>query len=415
MFGVKTKILDKINKNFKIIDTDKSLTKIESYILMRLIKKELKKEADISDNQQVIIKKTNNFASTMIKKTSDFMPNNLGNWSIKNPHTVSAKLELTVIRTIKNLLGTNKEIVGHFSSGTTEGNIYAAWIARNYLQKKLNLKESHKIVLIKSCLAHYSIDKAADIVGLRLITTGIHKSKYNIDLKCLEKNIASLYNQGIRGFIIPLTLGYTVTGTDDEYIKIVNLVQKFEKEKADCKFFLWIDAAYSGMLKTYLDDDFHPFAQKNIQLISADLHKSLAIPYPAGVLLYRKELLDYIKKTIPYIDQFDTTLLGSRPGSSVLASWFTFINLSKKEIKNYYNKAIERKNNFLEKIVNENIGVQIINNATSLQACLISFNKASDKILNEKYNLKSINYKLLFGQKFKTVKLYKLYFFMNLK
>ena len=121
------------------------------------------------------------------------------------------------------------------------------------------------------------------------------------------------------------------------------------------------------------------------------------------------------KKTIPYINQFDTTLLGSRPGSSVLASWFTFINLSKKEIRNYYNKAIERKNNFLEKIENENIGVQIINNATSLQACLISFNKASDKILNEKYNLKSINYKLLFGQRFTTVKLYKLYFFMNLK
>jgi glutamate/tyrosine decarboxylase-like PLP-dependent enzyme len=414
MFGVKTKILSKIKKTIREIDTSRSLSKIENYILISLIKKELKKEADIFDNQQVIIKKANHFASKIIKKTSNFMPNNLGNWSVKKPDTFTAKLEINFIETIKKLLGANEDIIGHFSSGTSEGNIYATWIARNYLQKNLDLKDSKKIVLIKSCLAHYSIDKAADIAGLKLVTTSIHKSKYNIDLKYLEKNLISLYNHGFRGFIIPLTLGYTVTGTDDEYLKIINLINKIKKEKTDCKFFLWFDAAYSGMLKGYVDNKFKPFANNNVKLLSTDLHKSLAVPYPASVLLYKKGLLNYIKKSIPYIDHPDTTLLGSRPGISVLASWFTLVNLSKKEITNYFNQAIERKNNFLKKISHENIDVQIINNKNSLQACLISLNKNSDQLLNKKYNLEKINYKLLIEEKIKFVKLYKLYFFMNL-
>lgn len=414
MFGIKTKIINKIKKTILEIDTNHSLSKIENYILISLIKKDLKKEANIHDNQQVIIKKTNHYASKIIKKTSNFMPNNLGNWSIKKPYTFTSRLELNVIQTIKKLLSADKEIIGHFSSGTTEGNIYATWIARNYLQKKLNLKNSNKIALIKSCLAHYSIDKAADILGLKLIETSIHPTKYNIDLKYLEKNIISLYNQGNRGFIIPLTLGYTVTGTDDEYLKIIKLIDKLEKLKPGCKFFLWIDAAYSGIIKSYIDPKFKPFSNKKIQLISTDLHKSLAVPYPASILLYKKRLLNYIKKPIPYIDQFDTTLLGSRPGNNVLASWFTLINFSKKEIIKYFNQAIKKKNNFLKEISSEDIDVQIINNKNSFQACLASLNKTSDRILNNKYNLKGINYKLLIKGQVKFVKLYKLYFFMNL-
>lgn len=414
MFGIKTKIISSLTKNFEVIDINKPISKIKKIALINLIKNELKKELNIIDVQQPISKQANRFASEIIKKTSDFMPNNLGNWSIKKPYTLTTKLELSLINSIKKKLSAKNDIIGHFSSGTTEGNIFATWIARNYLKKELGLNDFTKIILIKSCLAHYSIDKAVDLAGLKFIETSIHKTEYNIDLKNLELNIIKLYKQGYKGFIIPITLGYTVTGTDDNYLEIIQLINQFEKLHHDSKFFLWIDAAFSGIIKAYIDPEFKPFANKKIQLFSTDLHKSLAVPYPASILLYKKSLLSYIKKPIPYIDQFDTTLLGSRPGINVLASWFTLLNLSKRKIILHHKNAIEYKNKVLRIISEESPSVQVINNQKSLQACLINDNKNTDRLLNEKYGLTGINYPLLFDKKIKIIKLYKLYFFLAL-
>lgn len=414
MFGIKTKILNNLKKHLEVVDINKSISKIEKIALIFLIKKELKRESSFVDIQQPINKKTNRFASKIIKQTSDYMPNNLGNWSIKKPQTLTTTLELNVIDLIKKQYFAKKNIIGHFSSGTTEGNIYATWIARNYLREKLNLSDCKKLILIKSSLAHYSIDKSADIAGLKVFETSIDETEFNINLDELKNNIKNLYKKGFKGFIIPITIGYTITGTEDDYIGIAKICNNFEKLNPDSKFFLWIDAAYSGIIKSYIDPEFKPFANKKIQLISTDLHKSLAIPYPASMLLYKKELLNYIKKPIPYIDQLDTTLLGSRPGIIALASWFTLINLSKKEIKNHFKNAINYKNKYLKRFVKDKVNLKIINNKSSLQACLVSKDKKTDRFLNKKYRLKGIDYKLMCNKKIKIFKLYKLYFFVKI-
>lgn len=416
MFGIKTKIIKRLNSRFTGLGfNEKKISLLESHALNLLAKKELNDDLRFIDLQSPIFKKTNPFAEKIVKTTAAFMPNNLGNWSIKKPYSLTTKLELKLINFIKKKYSCNQEIVGHFGSGSTEGNIYAAWIGRKYLSKKLATKNTDKIAIIKSCLAHYSINKAADIVGVELFETSIKEQEFNLDEDELIIKIENLYRSGVRGFMIPITLGYTVSGTDDDFQKINKLISQFEKKHKDCAFFMWIDAAFSGISKIFITKNFHPFKEKNIQLVTSDFHKFLAVPYPASIMLYRKNLIKLIEKNIPYIDQMDTTLLGSRPGISVLATWLSLVNLSENKIKKELNKSIDQKNKYLRTIESENLNVQVVSNNTSNQACLISKGQSSTKILEDKFQLKSINYNLLFKNRKKTIKLYKLYFLPNFR
>lgn len=416
MLGIKTRILNHFKEMLEFGGLkNKPISLIEEGILTELAKKELKKELEFVNLQSPVAKKANPFAARIIKATADYMPNNLGNWSIKNPHTLTSRLELSLIEAIKRYYQCEKSVAGHFGSGTTEGNIYATWIGRNFLIKNLSLKNSEKIVLIKSCLAHYSIDKAADLVGIKIAIASIDSELFVLDSKELIKQLNSLYKSGLRGFIVPLTLGYTTTGTDDNYNEICEIIEKFEKTYKDCKCFIWLDAAYSGISKIFTDNNFRPFSNEHIQLISTDFHKFLAVPYPASIMLYRKNLLNHIKKDIPYIDQLDTTLLGSRPGISVLATWMSLISLDGRKMKKIINNSLNIKNNFLKRVSDENLNIKIINNKNSMQACLVSNDKISERKLRNKYKLNFINYKLIVNNKVKLIKIYKLYFLPNFK
>lgn len=414
MFGIKTKIIKDLEKNFRAgALKQKKPTFIEQILLAPIIRKKLKEDASAIDIQGSLIGQTHPIAANIIRNTSNYMPNNLGNWSIKKAHSFTGEVEHQLIEALKQYYHCKQDVAGHFGSGSTEGNIYATWIGRNYLKQKLALKNQEKIILIKSCLAHYSIDKAADLTGINLVKASIDKNNFNLDSEELMKQINKLYKEGFRGFLIPLTLGYTITGTDDDYEKIIKLIEEFEKNHSDCKFFLWLDAAFSGISKIYTENNFTPFKHKSIQLITSDFHKFLAVPYPASFMLYRKNLLKLIEKKVSYIGQYDTTLLGSRPGISVLVTWMTMLILGKQKILKSINQALEKKEAFLKKLAEDDLEIQIVNNKNSLHACIISNNDATEKKLKQKYKLKPINQQLIFSKKLIDAKIYKLYFFIN--
>jgi len=414
MFGVKTKIFNRFKNYFEVTEfSKKNISKFDNKVFTLIAKKRLNEESKLINLQNPLVRKVNPFATNIIKATANYMPNNLGNWSIKEPNTLTSQVEQNLIKILKQYYHCNDTVIGHCGSGTTEGNIYATWIGRNYLLKKLSLKSTDHIVLIKSCLAHYSIDKAADLTGINLVKISINRHQFNLDQKELTKKINNLYKKGIKGFLIPLTLGYTLTGTDDDYQNICSLVERFKKSHTDCEFFLWIDAAATGIYKIFTEKNFEPLTNENIQLISTDFHKFLAVPYPANVLLYRKSLLNYIKKYIPYIDQMDTTLLGSRPGINVLSAWISLLNLNEKKMRKSIRDATDRKETFLTQISKEHLDIEIINNVNSLQACLISNNHFSQETLANKYKLQFINYNLLIKAKSEKLNLYKLYFLPN--
>jgi glutamate/tyrosine decarboxylase-like PLP-dependent enzyme len=208
-------------------------------------------------------------------------------------------------------------------------------------------------------------------------------------------------------------LGYTVTGTEDNIASLQDIISNFESSHQDCRVFVWVDASLAGISKIYLENSFRPFAYSKVQLITTDFHKFLAVPYPASMLLYRRNLIEYIERQIPYFDQIDSTLLGSRPGLNVLAAWLTLLNLNPEKGKNIFTKKLKEKKDFLKKIMVVDSKIKIVTHPTSLQAGVI-LNGISNKsilALKNKYKLHPFKYTLNLQGGKKVVKICKLYFF----
>lgn len=181
--------------------SDKKINKlpdpVKKFLIVSQIKKELIKESKKHSIQFPLAKKTNRHASQIIKSLADYMPNNAGNWTVEEPHSISTKLEKQLVEKLKEYLycGNNKQIVCHISSGSTEGNIYAAWLGKKYLTKKLQLDSSVNMILLTSSLGHYSLKKVADIFDLKTEELAIDENQWNINLDHLEKTITNLYKR----------------------------------------------------------------------------------------------------------------------------------------------------------------------------------------------------------------------------
>lgn len=412
MLGLKTKIKNHFNNLLKISVAPKNnLSLLDNLIILLLVRNQLNLETKQIDLQQPLAKKTSFYASLSTRLLASFMPNNLGNWIKYQTHSINTQLEKQTIQIFKNYYQANKEISGYLSSGSTEGNIYAAWLGRNFLQQKIK-SENEKICLLKSSLAHYSIDKAADLVNIEVKELAINKKEWNIDPDYLKKVLEESYKNNYRGFLLPITLGYTATGTEDKIEEICQIIDNFKKNHPKTFFFVWLDAAFNGVSKIFTENKFKPFENKHVQLITTDLHKLLRNPYNSGVILYRSNLDQYISRKIPYIENLlDTTLLGSRSGNLAIISWFNLINLNKNKLIRLFSKANQEKESLIKEIIKaKGINVEVINNPRSIQACLVHQNKQSVEIIKKKFKLDSFDYQILFPSGKKKLQLSKLFF-----
>jgi glutamate/tyrosine decarboxylase-like PLP-dependent enzyme len=275
-------------------------------------------------------------------------PNHLGNWSTKDSKPFGTqKLERSVIHTMVDLYhGGKKHLEGYITNGGTEGNLYSMWVGKKYLLRHL---KKEKLCLLCTDLSHYSIRKNADIMGMDQYITPLHQTAWNMDIQGLYQTIKMLHKKGYRGFCIPLTLGYTQTGTSDDISSITLVIQKLKTQYHDIHFFLWIDAALSGLILPFIQD-FQPFSNPLIQTIVVDYHKLGGVPYPAGIVLYRSHLRHAIQQTIPYLPELDTTLLGSRSGAPAAAIWTTIHTLGKQKMTALIQKQFTVKNYFMNQI-----------------------------------------------------------------
>lgn len=411
MFGIKTKIIDEKNKILK-----KKSFPIEglNFLKKRLVLLELKsilnKENLYFDKQAPVTQFTNEESRVIWKKLIKYNPNNLGNWSLNTPHNLSGKLEKQLIEQFIDLYKESKnKIGGHLTNGGTEGNLYASWIGKEYLKKHTKLE---KIVLLKSDLTHYSVEKACLICEIKENTVAISEKSWGIDPTSLEKEIRSLIKKGFNGFLVPLTIGYTLTGTSDPIDEICRLVKKIKKENKKINFFIWIDATFSGFTKTFVGKNFRPFKNKDIELYLVDLHKFAGVPYPAGLVFYKKSILKNIERKVSYIGQKDSTISGSRSGLSAIASWYAIQSIGKNGWKKIVKNSLKEKNDFIKKIESQNKEIKVINEKDSPQLCLIAKNKKEEKLLKD-MGLNFTQEKIKFVDSNKVIKIYKIFFLPN--
>lgn len=332
-----------------------------------------------------------------------FNPGNLGNWSIrgKQINNVTGAIEYAVIKWLISLYRTEiSSIEGYFTCGATEANIFSAWLGRARLTRQL--KDKNAITLVYCDLSHYSVKKAANVVGVPSVRVDIRSDWQGTDTPSLRRLLHQQYTQGVRGFLIPLTLGFTLTGTDDNIAAIISVTNSFKEKFPDSHFFIWIDAALAGLVQPFTKPPFAPFGFPQVQTVAVDYHKFWKVPIPAGQVLYRKELRKLIEQPISYLTENDNTLLGSRTGISPVAVWANIEFLGKKGLSKMVHRNMIQKNIFIE-TYKKHSELEIITSQYNLNlAVIIHKNKTYwSEYFCKKYNIvfKNILIKFATGEK----------------
>jgi len=220
----------------------------------------------------------------------------------------SKELEKEVIRNLGQMLHT-PEASGHIVTGGTEANILAMWTA-----KKLCKHKGNELIVPES--AHFSFDKAAELLDLQLIKVPLDQWQ-RMDVEALKKCITS----DTMGIVA--VAGSTPLGMIDPISAIAEIANAQG-------IYLHVDAAFGGYVIPFMPDADKPEYQFDFRLtgvcsITIDPHKMGMATIPAGGIIYRnKELAETVKIHVPYLSGGETkqsTIVGTRAGASVIAVW----------------------------------------------------------------------------------------------
>jgi len=212
-------------------------------------------------------------------------------------------------------LFSNPNATGYITSGGTESNIVALWIARELSGKK---------EVLAPVSVHYSVEKACALLGLKFIPTPLGED-HRADVEAMKEKM------GPKTAAIVGTAGTTSLG-------LVDPIEEMAGIAGDRKCFFHVDASFGGFVLPLMN---YPkkwdFTLPQVSSIAADPHKMGMVPIPAGLLLFRrKRWLRVLERNVAYLGTKTQTLLGTRPGASVAATWAAFKLLEKRK------KAIER-------------------------------------------------------------------------
>ena len=344
------------------------------------------KRNNIRYNLGALYTKPHSYLAKIYGSFLSLNPNHLGNWSITSHLYDTQQLEHEAIHKMIDLYNAkNTHLEGYITSGATEGNIFSAWVGRSYLSHFSDIK---RIVLLTTHLTHYSVRKAGNICGIPQHFVPLNPITWGMDKNGLLLCVSRLYKQGIRGYLIPLTIGYTSTGTRDDILEIDQTISIMEKKYPNSHFYVWIDAALNGLIEPFVNTSFSPFFSTRIQTVVVDFHKFGLVPYSAGIILYRKHLRRCIEQPIEYLRVSDNTLLGSRSGAAAASIWAAIHFFGKKGYTKMIQEQMQNKQYFIEQLRKHIPSAKLLNTDKSL-TCGVIFstlkNKRLPKHIEDKY------------------------------
>ncbi|GCC10671.1 histidine decarboxylase [archaeon] len=229
-----------------------------------------------------------------------FIETNLGDTGIFRG---TKQIEELAIRELGRLLG-RENVKGFIVSGGTEANLMALWVVR---------ETSHGREIILPETAHFSFEKAAKLLGLKLVIARVKKDK-TLDIgdvkRKLSKNTSALV--GIAGT--------TEYGTIDDIASLSEIA-------LEENIHLHVDAAFGGFVIPFLEELGYParqfdFSLKGVGSITVDPHKMGLAPVPAGGILFRNgKYLKAVESKAPYlIEKNQYTIVGTRSGAGAAST-----------------------------------------------------------------------------------------------
>ncbi len=261
-------------------------------------------------------------------------------------------LEDEAVRMLGRLLH-NSRAKGFIVSGGTEANLMALWAARN---KSIADGEKRREVVIPET-AHFSFEKAADLLGLKLIYARLNNN-HTVDTKDVEKKINS------STLAIVGIAGNTEYGAIDDIAALSELA--LEKN-----LHLHVDAAFGGFVIPFLEELGYEarsfdFSLRGVASITIDPHKMGLAPIPGGGILFRDEsFLKHIETASPYLtERKQHTILGTRSGASAACIYAVMKLLGKEGYRKNVEKCMAATMLLYEKL--SALGLQVLKPAMNI-------------------------------------------------
>ncbi|NWF95138.1 MAG: tyrosine decarboxylase MfnA [Candidatus Thorarchaeota archaeon] len=211
------------------------------------------------------------------------------------------------------------EAVGTTTSGGTESNVLAMLAAREAAKDRTT-----RPVVIAPETIHSSVDKAAWLLGVKLVKTRVDR-----EFRAVPEAVMEAITKDTVGIFA--TAGSTYLGQVDPIPEIAGIA-------ADHSLPLHVDAAFGGFVIPFLRDlglgEYQfDFAVRGVTSISIDPHKMGLVPVPAGCILFRDaDQLKRVTYKVPYLrgeSSLQRSILGTRPAGSIIAAWAVMRHLGR--------------------------------------------------------------------------------------
>ncbi|WP_066758248.1 pyridoxal phosphate-dependent decarboxylase family protein [Crocinitomix algicola] len=268
-------------------------------------------------NQDAAFLKEAPFLYSMVKNPNHIGCHTLGKSESFFGGTQALERELIEICAVDILKGEPEKQDGYVASGGTEANIQAIWIYRNYFKSEFNADPS-EIAIVCSEDSHYSMDKAANLLSLKILKFPVTDDTRSLTETGVEATLKEAKANGIKYFISIANMMTTMYGSVDD----INILLTALKKHA-VAYRIHVDGAYGGF--------YYPFTTKSTDLtfqnteissFTLDAHKMAQSPYGTGIFLIRKGLIGYVNtQEASYVEGEDFTLIGSRSGANAVAVW----------------------------------------------------------------------------------------------
>lgn len=150
-------------------------------------------------------------------------------------------------------------------------------------------------VIFVSGAAHYSVVKAADVLGIGKDNVVITKmdSMFRLDARELEKRIRFALADGKIPLAVVAIAGTTEEGAVDPIHKVLDLRVKLEKENVS--FWLHIDSAWGGYIRSLFKLDEHDFNER----VLSRLGQKSGIPYSGDVWEWHNRFTKWVEARVP--------------------------------------------------------------------------------------------------------------------
>ncbi|CAH2105868.1 unnamed protein product [Euphydryas editha] len=227
------------------------------------------------------------------------------------------KMEAEIVRMSINLFHGDDECCGTVTTGGTESIIMACKAFRDLAYSK-GISNPQMVLPVT---AHTAFDKAAQYLGIGVVTVPVSSETYTVDVNAVRRAI------GRRTCMIVGSAPNFPYGTMDDIAALSDVALEYEVP-------LHVDACLGGFVAAFMPAAGHPvppfdFRLPGVASISADTHKYGYAPKGTSVVVYRRAALRHHQYTVttdwPGGVYGSPTVNGSRAGGLIAACWATLM------------------------------------------------------------------------------------------